>query len=237
MMLNATPQADSTAIHTPLEERFYAASKALTILIDKLTEMNAAPITIPLQYFKVLDQENQERVTLTVETILTTTFELIREGYSPLNTKLLVTRFMNNMGLSALSDVFLTYKDGDLIDMYNNQNQMIFASLNLFALSAYNIEELLCRPWTELWHRDSHIIQQLMEKTLDVLFSDEKKTMYMSIPVHQVVELTSAKKNTAWVHCKIFSPIMSSEGRTAGFLAINELRSKVWSASNRIIQD
>ena len=114
--------------------------------------------------FSKLPIEEQERVLTMVEATASCAEQMIAEKLSPFDSGMLSWRVLSFMGLKPNSSAYTLYQPGDVIEVYNSAHKLIFASLNFLKLSAYPLDTLYSRPWTELWSRSPEVLQVLWQR-------------------------------------------------------------------------
>lgn len=216
----------------PLHARYLACLDRLLGLVESVSLNHVPKVSRNLPYFSGLADSEKERLIDLTELLADSTEELLRNQESALDGMKLAQTFLARAALHTASDAFRSYRDGDFVEIYLSNGQSIFSSLNIIALSSYTLEELQCRPWTDLWHREDSVTQQLMALIGGILTDHERKTVYMPTPVHQIFERASSANRSLWIHNKTFSPVWTTDGGTVGFICINEARSKIAAPPN-----
>lgn len=174
---------------------------------------------VSVEFAKLPDDE-QERVLLMVEATATCAEQMIREGLSAFDAGTLSWRVLSYMGLKPDSSAYTLYKPNDIVEVYNSAHKLIFASLNFLKLSAYPLDTLYSRPWTELWSRSPEVAAQLWQTMSDVFADPAAGTRAVSIPPEVTTEVLTGRQ--ALVRCRGFSPVAEGQGRYA-VLSVNEI--------------
>ena len=145
---------------------------------------------------------------------------MVREGLSPSDAGSLSWRVLAFMGLKPDSSAYTLYKPNDVIEVYNSAHKLIFASLNFLKISAYPLDSLYSRPWTELWGRSPDVMTLLWKTMCDVLDEPAFGTRALSLEPDVTTEILTGRQ--AVVRTRGFSPIRGSHGELS-VLCVNEI--------------
>lgn len=218
----------SDILHSSLESRKEAFRRASTticqILLNEL--INAKPFRDPeLPFFSKLKVEQQEVLIKSFNVQIELLIAMPKQGLSFLNSnRTLLLSFLNKMGLTHSEDLLDYLADSDFVAAYNKFLEIIFLSPNHLIWMTYSLEEIHCRPWYELFRRESQIDQKLIERGKDFAKGKYTTTMLSTdIPPHRVSEISGAEKVKAISYSKFYSPLFK-DGKPAGFLVSNEDR-------------
>jgi|GEM_PF-5373088 len=172
--------------------------------------------------FSKLPLEEQERVLLMAEATASCAEQMIAEKLSPFDAGKLSWRVLSFMGLRPDSAAYTLYQPGDVIEVYNSAHKQIFASLNFLKLSAYPLDTLYSRPWTELWTRPSDSILQTLWGTMCHVFDNPSQgTQTVALDPYVVTENLSGRQ--AIIRCRGFSPVAEARAGRYAVLSVNEI--------------
>lgn len=75
------------------------------------------------------------------------------------------------LGRMSIPDDFLDkVEDGDVVEIYDIEKRMqVYRNLEFLKKSSYDLLTLLVTPYTELFHREPHIVQRIIERSEEVL--------------------------------------------------------------------
>ena len=106
-----------------------------------------------LPFFKNLDEKNQIEILRSLKTYNEICAETLANGDSLTDSKSFVWQALKKLGLRFSSDMFNFIQQENVIEIYDMNNVQIFRNFNFFGFTSYALEDLLCRPWVELFHR------------------------------------------------------------------------------------
>jgi hypothetical protein len=200
---------------TELVSRFETACSRLHVLMD---EPSRPLISVE---FARLPEAEQSRVLAMVEATAHCGEQMVREGASALDAGKLSWRVLSYMGLKPDSSAYTLFHPNDYIDVYNSSFKLIFASLNFLKNSAYPLDTLYSRPWTELWTRSSDdVLQAIAGGFGQVLQNPAGGTVALDLEPYIGTENISGRR--AVIRCRGFSPVADSHGGYA-VLCVNEI--------------
>lgn len=203
-------------------ELFRTIGVALQVLFERSGIVSKVSSSADLPYFKALTTGSRHAVLRSMSVVLECglAMEAARENLS--RNRSLAWRVMTAMGFTPLSDAFDLIAESDILEIYDSNGKVVFATPVYFDLTSYSMEDLYCRPWTDLWGRDPHITEKLMAKVAETLAPGNEKTILLDIPEHEVVETSSYERRRAIVKPKLFSPVKDRFGQR-GFLSVNSV--------------
>lgn len=189
----------------------------------RVAGMDAVPYRdTSLPYFTKMPSVLQEKLleSLAIESDIIA--QIARSGADPVRSgKRLTLDFLKRTGLDAPDDLLLYLEDADHISIYNREQQMIFLSPNHFIWMTYSLEEVLCRPWFELFRRDPKVEQVLRQRAAMMITAGLRESVSnFDIPAHLVAETESPAGREVTCRSKLYTPLFR-HGKAAGFLALN----------------
>lgn len=147
----------------------------------------------------------------------------LNEGGDAADEKGLLWRFIRRMGYTPTSDIFDLITNEDYLEIYDQEGQQIYRSLNYFDLVSFTIEDLVTLNWKTDFKRDRTVLLHLLEVTVRFATGRLHKTYSCdNVPTHQVKEMIGQK----YLHelgLKYISP-MKVAGKTVAFIATSKAR-------------
>lgn len=174
-----------------------------------------------LPRFTVLPAAERQRILRVVDFLLQACLSMEAIGADLSRNRTLAWRVMNAMGFRPLSDVFDKVAETDVIEIYDSNSKIVFATPAFFDLTSYTMEDLYTRPWTDLWGRDPEITNQIFQYVVRTLSPENHDTVALTVPVHEVWELQSHEARRAFVQPTLFSPVKDAFGGR-GFMSVNK---------------
>ena len=215
--------------------RFLIASQKLNDLLLRLYGKESNPNNQELPYFSAMTNGAQERATHALEALVQVAEEMISIGHSPLDSGVLAWRTLQRLGFRYPSNAFESYRgEEDIIQIYDADQRLIFASLNFFLQIGYSTEDVYARPWFALWERDKEVEAKIMKQCMEILKPEAWSNLVVHSPVHEVIECGLPTKRRALTTLEAVAPIVDPEGNR-GFIGINRLYGAVNPGSHKPI--
>jgi hypothetical protein len=124
------------------------------------------------------------------------------------------------MKLKPLSDVFGHIRDGDIIEIYNQDSVQVFRSFSFFHLVSYTLAELFGNEWWELYSRPEQANLQMMALGEKILKSELRETVLAGVAPHVVQEVFSEGRKKASITEVLLSPLMTADKSAGGFIHV-----------------
>lgn len=176
-----------------------------------------------LPYFSNLTSAQQIQIVNQLKTLIELGEELQQQGKKLSNSADLIQTFFRKFKLYTPSWVIDSITNKDIVDVYNLESRLIVASLNLFEICSYSMEELFCRPWAELFAREGETHVQIYQLCRALLNGEISEPVDMTnIPQHKVRETYFPEGSYALLQPRIFSPVYADD-KIYGFLSINRI--------------
>ncbi len=84
------------------------------------------------------------------------------------------------------SSIWSELKDNNVIEIYTSDSTQVFRTFNFYQLVRFTLEELFCRPWYELYQRDSFTNRANLNAVQKVLSGHSTQPIFPHIPIHKV---------------------------------------------------
>lgn len=112
-------------------------------------------------------------------------------------------------------------QEHDMLDIYNEHGQLIFANLRFFAITSYSLEELYFRPWHKLFLHVPTTIQDDLKKVCgEILAGPTKVYDVRYLGEHTVIEAEGIYQG---IFLPTFFSPLTHGGKTVGFACINRI--------------
>lgn len=176
-----------------------------------------------LPHFSNLTSAQQIQIVNQLKTLIELGEDLQQQGKKLSNSADLIQTFFRKFKLYTPPWVIDSITNKDIVDVYNLESRLIVASLNLFEICSYSMEELFCRPWAELFAREGETHVQIYQLCRALLNGEINEPVDMTnIPQHKVREAYSSQDLYALLQPRIFSPVYADD-KIYGFLSINRI--------------
>jgi len=137
----------------------------------------------------------------------------------------LVERALSFYGLELRDENFWkNVKFDDVIELYNEDGNQVFRTLNFFKTCGYSLLDLLTHEWYVLWERPKFVMNSMFESANKVFSGEYTSSNPMNVPQHIVKEVFNGTDaldfapRSALINFGVICPVFDSEGRPAGFL-------------------
>lgn len=177
-----------------------------------------------LPYFTKLDGPGRAHALWMLEQLVRIGNELHTSDASLRDSKKVIWAFLRVVKMVPPSDLLDRFETGDVIDIYDEHHQMIFANPNFLNILSYSLEELYCRPWTELFAKDESVFGTIVETINGILGGKLETIVDMSATPECVsFEIDSPKRMRCLAQLRLMSPLFE-QGRPVAYLCVNRLR-------------
>lgn len=177
-----------------------------------------------LPFFTSLSHEQRTQVIQQMQTLLEIANDLQSHDLKVTDPANLIRTFFKKFNLHAPAWVIDSITKDDFVDVWNFDSRLVVASFNFFDICSYSLEEIFCRPWSELFSREGDVHIQLFQLARSLLngeITQPVDTTY--IPQHKVRETYYAKEDRYVVlQPRLFSPVYAGD-KLFGFLSVNRI--------------
>lgn len=176
-------------------------------------------------HFPALDLERQTNILNSLNRYVQLCREIIEAGQKISNDRVVLWRIISSLRLKPTGDLFDQIDDGDLIEIYDDRNIQIFRNFQFFRVCSYTLDDLLCRPWWELFRRDLNIINRIMKTAEKIYAQNMRHSISLDFGRHTVDEIDSPRRYHAVVENKILSPLIDNSGRVSAIVNVVKVHS------------
>ncbi len=125
------------------------------------------------------------------------------------------------MNLQPAADLDSYFENGDYAAVYDCGQRMTFWTPNHHTWLSYSVEDILCRPWYDLFHRHESISHILQTRSAAMATDSAPALVHnFDVPSHVVSETFSPLKRSVTCRSKVYASLFR-DGQLAGFLSIN----------------
>jgi hypothetical protein len=133
---------------------------------------------------------------------------------------------LSHLEMRFTSDLFDKITDGDIVEVYTSDNIQILRNFKFFEYTSYTIEDVYCRPWTDLFIR--HDLEKASE-TLAVMKKMITKEISSTISLeyigtHKIEEALSPFKYQYDYTIKYLSPLYDRGRNPLGYIMIESAK-------------
>lgn len=176
-----------------------------------------------LPFFSGLSKDQRAQIIGQMQTLLDIANDLQAHNMKVTEPANLIRTFFKKFNLHAPSWVVESITKHDIVDVWNLESRLIIASFNFFDICTYSLEELFCRPWSELFSRDNDVHIQIFQLCRSLLNGEITQPVDMTyIPQHKVRETYAPVDKYAVLQPRIFSPVYSGD-KLFGFMSVNRI--------------
>lgn len=176
-----------------------------------------------LPYFSNLSPEQRAQIILQLQTLLEIAIDLQSQNLKITEPENLIRKFLKKFNLHAPSRVIDSLTKHDFVGIWNSESRLLLISFNFFYIGTYSLEELFCRPWSELLSRDSEIHLQFFQLCRSILngeITQPVDTTY--IPQHKVTETYAKPDHYAIIQPRVVSPLYLGD-QLFGYIAVSRI--------------
>lgn len=140
-----------------------------------------------------------------------------------INSTRMVWRFLVALGFFPHEDLFDTVREESYIQIYNFDQFQIFRSLSFFDKCSFTLEEIVCRPWWQLWRRSRQDLHILSEVSRQNLVCPQSKTLRFDNPFEMAQEISDGSAHQFSYRIKSATALTRS-GRLHATLLVEDWR-------------
>jgi hypothetical protein len=171
--------------------------------------------------FLSLPLSSQDAVLLSTERYASVLEEVVASGYSVREDRKMLWSLMQRLQLRPTSDLFSRLNDSDVVEIYLVPEFIqVFRSFRFFELCNYSLDDLLSRPWWELYDRKEHITTSAFDMINRMISSSDPGTTYYNLGPHILIERDSSKRYRSLQELRFFSPLWDKNNGIAGIVNV-----------------
>lgn len=203
--------------------------KELCVTAKELAEtipVRILPYADPsVPHFAALNYVQKSKTIRALETSVQVYRATLAAGNSLGDSRALVWNYLKHFGLVPCSDLFSRIGEQDLVEIFDRDHFQIFRNFRFFEFCSYTIEDILCRPWVELFIRDdSSAGEQLIQIAMHMSSGNARETVATNIRPHTIREIKSVFCHEIEIDVKYVSPLFDKNKQIAAYMAIESAR-------------
>lgn len=141
-------------------------------------------------------------------------------GYSLHDDRQMLWAAIKRLKLRPSAELFGTFDDDDVIEVYLvPQMVQIFRSFRFFSLCSYSLDDLLCRPWWDLYERSDAVTERLMATAETGIARGEGITHY-DVGPHIMRERDSPGRFSSLQELRFMAPLLTPAGKVGGVVNV-----------------
>lgn len=205
-----------------LTERFKALAERLSELVATEQVSIAAYSGSGPSHFANLSNDKKEATLVHFSKYVEVLGDAVDNGVRLRDDRKLLWRAFGVYGMRPLADL-LTYESGDddVVEIYNRDSVQIFRNVHFFRVCSYTIDDVISRPFYELYRRDGDITYKILETASELLAGKYTSTYWYDLPPHRLDEIDSPGRFLALVENRFLSPLHGADGSIQGMVSVN----------------
>lgn len=219
-MLNAAVNKTNNGFNLNNE---FAALANKTVEYAIIAGSRLIPFSSPsMPFFNKLNHIDKLKVISELKSFNEICEQILSEGKALTDAKAMTWYALRKFNLHFPSDLFDFINDENVIEIYNRDNIQIFRNFNFFDVTSYTLEDLLCRPWVDLFSRLNSEHTMSIINTCNKFYSKELTavTPLSHVGKHKIVETDSPFGLNVDAVVDFVAPIYDKTKYPAGFIAI-----------------
>jgi hypothetical protein len=178
--------------------------------------------SLDLPYFNGLTDHDKTKVINHLKLFNDICSEVLSEGKSLADSATLTWYGLKRLELRFPSDLFDHITNDHIVEVYDRENIQIFRNFKFFEVTSFSIEDLLCRPWVEIFVRANLEHTQTLVDCLGKFYTKEitSVTSLKHLGTQRLIEKDSTKAFEVDAVIEYLSPIYDKTRRPAGVVAI-----------------
>lgn len=137
----------------------------------------------------------------------------VEEGWSLKQDGNVLWRMFRKLGVHPNSDLMSQIREDDIIEIYSADYVQLFRNLRFFRYCGYSLDELLSRPFWELFRRDEEVTKQILSVAVSMFSGQIIGTHRWQLGVHTLTEIDSHFRYESTIEPGLVSPLCDTSGR------------------------
>lgn len=192
--------------------------------IGALEGIRVLPYLSPdMPYFQKASHEQRTRAISYLKTIVDIYEETIAFGDKASSSRKLIWRALSKLSLVPSPDIFEHFKDEDSVIIYNNEQTVIFWSLQFFQYISFTVEQMFFCPWHEFTKRDDEIHKNLYDMAVKIITGQITGNFVPDVPGHEVQEINTLECLRTWMEVP-FASVLTKNGSFGGMLIVQKMK-------------
>lgn len=163
-------------------------------------------------YFTLLPADLQIQTLKTFSVYSEVATEMIAANESLASEHRFLWRMIQKLKLHPTKDLFSILEKDDIIEIYSVPDFIqIFRNMSFFSRCSYTLDEILCRPYWELFKREESVTAAIMRTAGGLAASKNPMTIAYDVPSHILEEIDSQSRFRCIVENKYLSPLFNAE--------------------------
>lgn len=172
-----------------------------------------------LLFFPKLPEALQDSTLAHFSTYIDAARGVLAQGGSLKDDQMFLWHIFKKLRAHAPMDFLSHLASGEVIEIHNRDFIQIYRNMHFFKLCTYTIEDLICRPFWELYERDVAIENSLISVASAIFQGESKGVSQLDIPEHTVLEKDSEGRLLVTVQHRIAAPLCDAHGNIIAVLA------------------
>lgn len=168
--------------------------------------------------FMALPEDRQEQILGSFEKYVGVCVETVAGGWSLRDDAQVLWRMFKALRVHPCGELMNAFDPGDVIEIYDTDFTQVYRNLAFFSVCSYTLDELLSRPFFELFRRDEKVTGELIKIGAQMIGGQLDGVHQWSMDVHKTQEMESPALYQVEVQEKIASPLQDSTGKVAAIL-------------------
>jgi len=176
--------------------------------------------------FQAFPAQQQELILTNFTKYYETCREMIENGHSLRDKARSILTHLKLHKLRIPADAITFVTEGNCVELYDRNCVQTYRSPDFFRLTSHSLEDLLVRPYPELFDRNEESGKQCMDAVVQTL-SGQSKLIKDFCPEHVVKEINSEKRIISKAKSIICCALMSEvSDEVLGFMHVFEVKNQ-----------
>lgn len=178
-------------------------------------------------HFAALSEPRQIQVFDAFSEYVAIAEEVRKHGWHLRDDQKFLWAMIKKLGLRPSAGLFDQLTDDDFIEIIDLSGIQLFRNLRYFTVCSYTLDDLLCRPWYELFSRDLSVSDSLNRTIGQMLGSGLAGVYPYDAGVHHLDEIDSVLRFRCQIENRFISPLFDSSQKVAAAVNVTRLVSCV----------
>lgn len=173
------------------------------------------------RHFAVLPPKDQACVLKNFRTYASICHELAATGVSLRDDRQLLWCMIKRLGLRPSSGLFGSLSNEDVIEVYDGEGMVqVFRNMKFYDVSSYSLDDIVSRPWYELYRRDPSVMDKIQMVVERAIRSGSADLLYYETGIHEMEEIDSPLLNRSLIENRFLAPLLDQRGRAQAFVNV-----------------
>jgi hypothetical protein len=170
------------------------------------------PDTVPPR-FAALPPDVQAMIHQRFKVYVEVCESLAATGVSLRDDRQFLWAMIKRLGVTPSSTLFTLLDESDVIEIYDmSELVQVFRNFRFYDVCSYSLDDVLSRPWFELYRRDAAVTYQIQGTVQRCVQSGSTEPIFYDVGVHELVEVDSPSMIRSVIENRFVAGLLDAGG-------------------------